>query len=226
MYFLFSFYKSFSENFSDIRYNHKSAGINEIYQFFQGYDFLTANYTIKQQLVLIRIHSFSMNSCNTAIQLLHNLTGNFFRLAGYDISLLGKLQAFDHAVRNLCDEINSDDGIQRFLHAEHIHTYQHNGSINKLHDLCNGIVAEFPLEQRRHHIGAPCSSSSQEHKTDSHTLDHTAVNSCQQKVIPCNVKSRQHCQPEGQTDLSYQGFFYKLKSPNLHSDQEKRDVQT
>ena len=34
MYFLFSFYKAFSKNFSDIRYDHKGIRINFVYQLF------------------------------------------------------------------------------------------------------------------------------------------------------------------------------------------------
>ena len=140
-FFLLTFNKSLTMDFTHVRHDHKSIWVNMVHQLFQCHDLLASHNAVKKQLVLAGVHSLSVDSGHAAIQFVHDFFGNLVRLAGNDIRLFLKFQTFDQAVRYLCYKINGDDGIKCFLHTEHIHTYKYDGSVNKLHNLGNGVMA-------------------------------------------------------------------------------------
>lgn len=99
-------------NFSCIGNDHKSVGINIIYQLFQLHNFLFVYHTEDDRLLLTGIHPLATDPCRSAIQVFHNDSGNLIRLLRDDKCLFGKLQTFDQTVGYFCYQINRNDGIQ------------------------------------------------------------------------------------------------------------------
>ena len=118
-------------NFSCIGNDHKSVGINIIYQLFQLHNFLFVYHTEDDRLLLTGIHPLATDSCRSAIQVFHNDSGNLIRLLRDDKCLFGKLQTFDQTVGYFCYQINRNDGIQaRWIPNTYIPTITISPSIN------------------------------------------------------------------------------------------------